>query len=72
MFPRTLSAFKLYGNNEGCLTPGVSLKSDLSMSLTDMGSAITFVQTAPFTTYTDSSCDVTNAEIQSVSSIYPL
>ena len=42
MFPKTLSAFKIYGNNEGCLTPGISLKTDLSMALTNMVSVIAF------------------------------
>ena len=71
MFPKTLSAFKVYGNNEGCLSAGVSLKSDLSMLLTPMATTITFGGSSPFTTYSDSSCDVSTAEIQNASLIYP-
>lgn len=42
MFPTTLHTFKVYGNNEGCSSTGVSWKADYSMALTDMTATITF------------------------------
>ena len=69
MFPTTLSAFKVYGNNEGSLSPGVNWKSDYSMSLTDMISTITF---GDLTIKTDSSCSVSTAEILGAIEILPL
>ena len=34
MFPKTLHNFKVYGNNEGCLSSGTSWKSNYVMVLT--------------------------------------
>lgn len=66
MFPTVLNTFKVYGNNEGCASPGVNWKFDYSMVLTDMTSTITF---GDLTVKTDSSCLVTSAEILGPSGI---
>ena len=69
MFPITLHAIKVYGNNEGCSSAGTNWKNDLVMSFTDMTASITF---GDLTSQSDSSCVVSSAQFSNETSISPL